>query len=148
MNFLLDTNIYFQAIHDPTFLERYRDMLLRVAPRTFLSSVVRAELTQGAQGEFGRTRIARAVRQLERVGRTIAPTHRDWTVAGTVQGRIWDDHASLRSKRVLHDILVVCAARSIGALVVTENVAEFALIARYLPHRAATMAELESLVAV
>jgi predicted nucleic acid-binding protein len=69
-------------------------------------------------------------------------------VAGTVQGRIWDDHASLRSKRVLHDILVVCAARSIGALVVTENVAEFALIARYLPHRAATMAELESLVAV
>ena len=66
MNFLLDANIYFAAIHDPRFLARHRDYLLRLGPRTFLSSVVRAELLQGAKGELGRARVNRATRHLER----------------------------------------------------------------------------------
>jgi predicted nucleic acid-binding protein len=142
MNFLLDANIYFAAIHDATFLARHRDDFLRIGPRTFLSSVVRAELVQGAKGDLGRARVSRATRQLERAGRVVAPTHDDWVHAGTVQGRIWDDDASLRTKRLLHDILIVCAARRIGALLITENTRDFGLIQRYLPHHALTMSEL------
>lgn len=141
MNFLLDANIYFGAIHDPGFLARHRDVLLRVGPRTFLSSVVRAELLQGAKGELGRARVNRATRNLERAGRVVPPTHDDWVTAGTVQGRIWDDDVSLRSKRVLHDLLIVCAARRVGAIVITENTGDFDLIRRYLAHRALSMSE-------
>jgi predicted nucleic acid-binding protein len=141
VNFLLDANIYFAAIYDATFLARHRDDFLRIGPRTFLSSVVRAELLQGAKGELGRARVNRATRQLERAGRVVAPTHDDWVSAGTFQGRIWDDEVSLRSKRLLHDILIVCTARRIGAIVITENMRDFELIGRYLPHRALTMNE-------
>lgn len=136
MNFLLDTNIYFAILHDAGFLERHKSDFLSIAPRTFLSSVVRSELLQGANGDLGRARVSRATRQLERAGRVVAPTHDDWIRAGTVQGRIWDDHAALRSKHVLLDALIVCAARRIGAAVITENTRDFALIGRYLPHHA------------
>jgi predicted nucleic acid-binding protein len=142
VNFLLDANIYFAAIHDPLFLARYRAELLRIGPRTFLSSVVRAELLQGAKGELGRARVSRATRHIERAGRVVPPSHDDWIRAGTVQGRIWDDDVSLRSKRLLHDILIVCGARRIGAIIVTENARDFDLIRRYLPHRALSMSEL------
>lgn len=100
---------------------------------------MRAELLQGAKGEMGRARVNRATRSLERVGRVVPPTHDDWITAGTVQGRIWDDEAGLRSKRLLHDILIVCAARRVGAIVITENTGDFDLIRRYLPHRALSM---------
>jgi predicted nucleic acid-binding protein len=141
MNFLLDANIYFAAIHDPGFLARHRGDLLRIGPRMFLSSVVRAELLQGAKGELGRARINRATQNLERAGRVVPPTHDDWVSAGTVQGRIWDDDASLRTKRLLNDILIACATRRVGAILITENTRDFSLIQRYLPHRAMTMDE-------
>lgn len=88
MKFLLDANIYFAAIHDASFLAHYRDDFLRIGPRTFLSSVVMAELLQGAKGELGRARINRATQHLERAGRVVPPTHNDWVSAGTVPGRI------------------------------------------------------------
>ena len=50
MNFLLDTNIYFAAIHDAGFLARHRDDLLRI---------VRAERLQGANGDLGRAGVSR-----------------------------------------------------------------------------------------
>jgi len=67
VNFLLDTNIYFAAIHDDGFVDRHRDALLRIARRTFLSSVVRAELLQGAKGDLGRARVSRATRDHARL---------------------------------------------------------------------------------
>jgi predicted nucleic acid-binding protein len=136
VNYILDTNVYFAAIHDPSFLPRYKPTLLRIGPRTMLSSVVRAELLQGAKGDWGRARVSRATRQLERAGRVIAPTHDDWLRAGTIQGKVWDDRPALRTKRLLNDILIVCALRRVGAILVTDNTADFDLIRKYLPHRA------------
>lgn len=142
MRWLLDTNIYFHILHDPAYLARYRAALLRVAPQAFLSSVVRLELVQGARGDLARARVGKAVEPLERAGRVIAPTHADWTQAGIIQGRIWDDHPSLRTKTLQNDLLIVYTARRIGAIVITENTADFDLIRRYVPHRALGMQEL------
>lgn len=135
MKVLLDTNVYFAAIHERQYLERYRSVLLRLAPSTFLSSVVRYELLQGARGEIGRGRITRATRALERTGRVVAPTHDDWVRAGMAQSRLWDDHPKLRTKHLQNDILIACAARRIGALIVTENLRDFALIRPLIPHQ-------------
>ncbi|MFO0759473.1 MAG: type II toxin-antitoxin system VapC family toxin [Byssovorax sp.] len=142
MKFLFDANVYFALLHDPRAFTRHRNDLARIGPRLFLSSVVRAELLQGAKGELGRARVNRATRSLEQAGRVVSPTHDDWVTAGTVQGKIWDDAPALRSKRLLHDILIVCAARRIGAVVVAENTADFSLICEYLVHRAVTMDEI------
>jgi predicted nucleic acid-binding protein len=143
---LLDTNVYFAAIHDARFVERHRETLLAIGPRLFLSSVVRAELLQGAKGDLGRARVTRATRQIERAGRVVAPSHEEWVRAGTVQGRIWDKHASLRNKKMLHDILIVCTARRVGAVIVTDNTADFNTVRAYLPHRAVAMDELPALL--
>ena len=144
MTYVLDTNVYFHTLHDPAYLARYRSALLQVAPHTFLSSVVRLELVQGARGDVGRARIGKAVEPLERAGRVVAPTHADWTHAGVVQGRVWDDYPSLRSKSLQNDLLIVCTARRIGAIIVTENMADFDAIRPYLPHHALTMEGLAS----
>jgi predicted nucleic acid-binding protein len=142
LKYLLDTNIYFHILLDPAYLERYRAVLLRIAPQAFLSSVVRFEIVQGARGEIARARVAKAVRPLERAGRVIAPTQADWAQSGVVQGRIWDDHPSWRTKSLQNDLLIVCTARRIGAIIVTENTKDFDLIRPYLRHRALTMPEL------
>ena len=57
MKVLLDTNIYFHTLHDPAYLAHYRAVLLRITPQTFLSSVVRLELVQGARGDRKSTRL-------------------------------------------------------------------------------------------
>jgi predicted nucleic acid-binding protein len=142
VKFLLDTNIYFAAIHEPGYFDRHRPILLRIGPLTHLSSVVRFELLQGAKGAAGRERVSKATHHLERVGRVVSPTHADWVTAGTIQGRIWDRDRSVRDKRLQNDILIVCGARRIGAIIITDNVDDFQLIATHLPHTALSMQSL------
>jgi predicted nucleic acid-binding protein len=139
---VLDTNIYFALLYTPGYLDRYRETVHRLGPRLHLSSVVRSELLRGARGDSGRRAVARALRGLERAGRTVAPTHEDWIAAGRVQGEIWDEHPELRSKILQNDILIICSARRAGALIVTENLADFAIVRGYLPHTAVSIAQL------
>jgi predicted nucleic acid-binding protein len=99
-------------------------------------------LLQGARGDLGRARVRNATRTLEKTERVVAPTHADWDTSGALQGRIWDEHPSLRTKSLQNDLLLACSARRIGATVVTENLSDFRLIGRQLPHRACSMAML------
>lgn len=142
MKYLFDTNVYVALLHDPRFFERHRAMLARLAPRLWLSAVVRFELLRGARGDLGRARASRATRSLEASGRVVAPTHADWARAGHVQGRIWDDRPDLRSKDLQNDILIATGARRVGATVITENTTDFDLIAPHLPHQHATLDDL------
>ena len=63
----------------------------------------------------------------------MTPTHADWVRAATVQSMIWDASPSLRTKRLLSDILIACGARSIGACIWTADERDFAVIDRWLP---------------
>jgi predicted nucleic acid-binding protein len=139
---LFDTNVYFHLLHDRRVLDRYREILAKVSPRLHLSSVVLLELIQGARGELSRARIRRAVRELERVGRVVAPLHTDWQRAGDVQGRIWDEHPNRLRQSLQNDLLIACTAMRIGAMVVTQNTADFRFIRRYLRHDSLTLDEL------
>ena len=144
MKYLFDTNVYVALLTERGLIEQVTPLLRRLLPATYLSSVVHFELLRGAHGEMGRARVSRATRSLERTGRVIAPTREDWVVSGTVQSRIWDEHPSQRMKDLQNDLLIVSGARRIGALVVTENVRDFELIRRYLPHAARSFDELAS----
>ena len=141
MKVVFDTNVYFDILADPDFLPTYGDWLRRLAPHTYVSSVVVQELLQGAKGELARRRVRRATASLERVGRVVTPTHEDWARAGAVQGMIWDATPSLRTKNVTADILIASSAARIGAIVVTANVRDFELVARHVRSRAMTFSD-------
>lgn len=133
MYVLLDTSLYLRILHDRRFALAAEPTLRRMAPRMYLSSVVRAELTQGARGPAGRALVSRLARRLERVGRIVAPNHDDWVRAATVQSKIWDTIPALRTKHLLADVLIACGARRVGARLVTTNDRDFAVIDRWLP---------------
>jgi predicted nucleic acid-binding protein len=142
LKFLLDSSVYFAILLEKDFGVRAQPALRRMAPLMYLSSVVRAELTQGARGEVGRRLVARLSRSLERTGRVVAPSHQDWTEAGVIQSRIWDANPRLRTKSLLHDLLIARSARGVGACVVTGNVSDFELIREWLPIEVLDAAEL------
>jgi predicted nucleic acid-binding protein len=142
VTFVFDTSLYIRILLDGRFAERAAPALRRIAPRLYLSSVVRAELTQGARGQTGRALVDRVARGLERVGRIVTPSDDDWLEAATVQSRLWDSTPSLRSKHLLHDILIAASARKIGARLVTDNERDFARIARWLPTERMSSGEL------
>jgi predicted nucleic acid-binding protein len=135
MTFLFDTSVYLRILLDAQFARRAEPALRRVAPRLFLSSVVRAELTQGARGPEGRALVDRLAGQLERVGRVVTPSHDDWVHAATVQSRLWDSSPGLRTKRLLHDVLLAIGAQRIGARIVTDNERDFVAIGRWVGTR-------------
>lgn len=132
---LLDTSAYLRILRDAGFAHDAEPALRRIAPRLHLSSVVRAELTQGAKGTAGRALVLRIARRLEQVGRVVTPTHGDWVRAGTIQSMIWDQMPALRTKHLLNDLLIGAAARRIGACLVTDDERDFGIIDRWLPTR-------------
>lgn len=132
MTFLLDTSAYLRILRDARFAAAAEPGLRRIAPRLHLSSVVRAELTQGARGAPGRALVDRLARRLERAGRVVTPSHADWTRAAYVQSLLWDSRPDLRDRRLLADLLIACSARRIGAVLVTDDERDFALIDRWL----------------
>jgi predicted nucleic acid-binding protein len=131
MLFLFDTSVYVRLLLDAPFARAAEPTLRRIAPMLYLSSVVRAELTQGARGAEGRALVDILSRRLERAGRTVTPTHGDWARAAKFQSELWDSVPSLRSKRMLHDFLIALAARRVGARLVTDNEKDFTVIDRW-----------------
>jgi predicted nucleic acid-binding protein len=133
LKFLLDTSVYLTILQDRDFALQAEPALRRIAPLMFLSSVVRAELTQGARGEIGRRLVARLSQALERSGRVVVLSHEDWTDAAIVQSKIWDKLPRLRTKMLLHDLLIAKSARQVGACIVTGNSSDFQLISDWIP---------------
>ena len=72
----------------------------------------------------------------------VLPEYTDWVRAAVTQSRIWDTVPGLRQKRLLHDLLIACAARRIGATLVTHNERDFAIIDEWLPTRRVPVDEL------
>jgi predicted nucleic acid-binding protein len=142
VKYILDANVYFAALHKEQATTGLLELLARLMPSVWLSSVVHYELLSGARGDLGRAAIASLTRPLVRVGRVVAPSEPDWSNAGVAQSRIWDTVASLRTKRLQNDILIAMSGRRIGAAVITENAADFKVIARFVPHACFSTAEL------
>ncbi|HEX7668937.1 MAG TPA: type II toxin-antitoxin system VapC family toxin [Polyangiaceae bacterium] len=139
---VLDTNVYVAALRDERTFDRLVEMLARVMPHVWLSSVVEYELLSGARGDAGRATVQRLLRPLVRAGRRTAPAEADWERAGIAESEIWDAMPSQRSKPLANDLLIACTARRIGAKIVTENRRDFALIARHIQHTWLSSADL------
>lgn len=131
---VFDTNVYVAALRegiDGAAFARIRDR----TPRTFLASVVSAELRAGAVDRAGRLAVRELVEQFDRLGRTVTPDARSWNLAGDALGNIRRREPALRAKvtSLWNDALIALSARQIGGSVVTSNVRDFELLHRFMP---------------
>ena len=130
---VFDTSVYIAAIRSgpssPALLMLQDDL-----PRTYLASVVAAELRAGSTTESARRAVHEFTGWADRVGRVVTPGASDWERAGDVFGRIRRTEPRLRSKvpSLWNDVLIALSARQIGATLVTRNVADFELLRRYV----------------
>ena len=130
---LFDTNVYVAALREGVrgaAFARIRES----APRTFLASVVSAELRAGAVDQTGRSVVLELTDRFDRLGRVVTPEARSWSLAGDVLGDIRRREPGLRDKiaRLWNDVLIALSARQIGASVVTGNVEDFELLCRFV----------------
>jgi predicted nucleic acid-binding protein len=131
---VFDTNVYVAALREGVTGAAFARIRTR-APRTFLASVVSAELRAGAMDRVGRLAVRDLVEQFDRLRRIVTPDARSWNLAGDVLGDIRRREPSLRAKvaSLWNDALIALSARQIGASVVTGNVKNFELLHRVMP---------------
>jgi predicted nucleic acid-binding protein len=121
---------------DATFGAVLQEFHRRSLPRLVLSTVVAAELLVGAQRADRERSVRRALIEPFRVRcRLITPGWSTWELVAHLDRNLRKRPANrqcLEQRSFFQDMLIAASAHELGATVVTENVADFALIARYL----------------
>ena len=133
MKYILDTNVYLEAVRSEEQRRRFRTTFLPLLPATFLAAVVAYELAVDAADRRTRSLVEDFVRPLESSGRIVTPTFEDWLDAARIVTTIYERDRSWRSKLpvLLNDVLIALCARRIGATLLTYNAADFRLIRRH-----------------
>jgi len=135
--YVVDTNLYVEAITTDEGNEALAAFQRRLAPFLFQHSVVAQEVLAGARDESGFEEYYEDwVAPFEDLGRIITPSHASWLRAARimvrlVQGRHMSPGGFRRS--FLNDCLIAASAREHGFILVTRNVRDFALIALVEP---------------
>jgi len=130
---VFDTGVYIAAIQGGVFSPSFR-LLQEKLPRTYLASVVSAELLAGATNLAARKAVLDFLRWAHRVRRVVTPDASAWERAGEIFGEIRREEPQLRSKipTLWNDLLIALCARQVGATAVTQNARDFELLRRYL----------------
>ncbi len=133
MKYLLDTNVYLEAVRSEESRARFRRAFFPLLPATFLSAVVAYELNVDARDRRTRGLIRDFIRPMERTGRIVSPGFEDWVEASEILTAIDERDKSWRSKlpTLLNDVLIALSARRIGATLLTYNREYFRLIHRH-----------------
>ena len=133
---VVDTSVYIAVLRDRVFAQAFRPRYERELARTYMSSVVAAELLAGAWTASERRHAVELYAPFERVRRIVTPTHQTWKDVGDVAAGLARRRPDLRAKLRMglqNDILIALGARAIGARVVTLNRADFEIIRAFRP---------------
>lgn len=135
--YVLDTNLYVEAITTDRGNEALAAFQRRFAPFLFQHSTVAQELLAGARGEADyRSYHEDWVAPFEDVGRIFTPGHASWLRAALIMARLVEArHMSPGgfSRSFLNDCLIAASAREHGFALITRNTADFELIRRVEP---------------
>lgn len=102
----------------------------------WMDSVSMAELLAGCRSKIERRVVTRMLAPFERAGRVAHPGRDDFRRAATALSRLRERGRSLRNPGgALLDALTATAAARLGALIVTNNLSDFDLLATELPVR-------------
>ncbi len=135
--YVVDTNLYVEAITTDEGNEALAAFQRRCAPFLFQHSVVAQEILAGARDEADyREYHEDWVAPFEDLGRVITPTHGSWTRAARIMVRlVASGHMSAGgfSRSFLNDCLIAASTRELGFVLVTRNTADFARIRQVEP---------------
>lgn len=119
----------------------------KVLPPNFLmSAVVLQELTAGATDRANLKKWEASYRAHEKEGTLLVPTGEDWWLAGKILSSLLRGLKSQAQgftprlhpddkQRIVRDVLIARTAHRAGAIIVTDNLADFQAIRRFCPVR-------------
>jgi predicted nucleic acid-binding protein len=135
--YVLDTNLYIEAITSDAGNEALAGFQRRFAPFLYQHSTVAQEILAGARGEAGyRDYHEDWVAPFEDMDRMITPSDQTWTRAALIIARLISSRrmsAGGFTRSFLNDCLIAASTREHGFVLVTRNTADFELISRAEP---------------
>ena len=128
---VIDTNLYVDWINRG----RHEEVLFQRETVRYLSAVVLMELRAGAFSQRDRRLLRQLEAVFERAGRVLTPSHAVFAEAGDVLRRLQADRGYNigASQSIANDVLIAMSARSIGAVVVTQNERDYRAIRAVRP---------------
>jgi predicted nucleic acid-binding protein len=131
--YILDTNCYIDADHDPTFKAALEAFSYAASPFLYLNAITAAELQMGVPGRLRKAIDTRIVEPFRRRGRIVAPSMASWEALGTTL-RWLRQHEGLLLKSVrrsfVFDVLIAHCCREIGATLISTNIPDLERIAQ------------------
>ena len=123
---LFDTNVLIDWLN----AGRYSELLFGRGLVKYLSAVVLLELEAGAFVSKDRRLIQQMAQGFEKAKRMVVPTVADWHDGGKLLRQLQQERNYNLSKAhsLVHDVLIALSARRIGAVVITQNSADFEAI--------------------
>lgn len=123
---LLDTNIFIDRFANP---ELYKEIFLSDG-FVFLSSVVLMELRAGTHTKEAVNAVDDLGDFFKKVDRIVTPNIKDYEKAGEILSRLQSikGYDIKKSSSITNDCLIAVSARSIGAMVYTQNRKDFQAI--------------------
>ena len=132
--YVLDTNCYIDASHDPAALAALQEFAGRAAPGLYLSSIVAAELRGGARSARDRKVLEdRVLGPFARRDRLLTPSAAAWDALGRTIAALRDREGLQRSqvpRSFAFDVLLAYSCREQGVVLVTGNSRDMARIRR------------------
>jgi len=133
MPFVFDTNVAIQAARNRDERERFNSFLRARRGQVWLHATVWLELQVGGRHDDERAALDSFVAPFLDTERVLVPSHDAWRHASRVLARLADDHGvDVRRSSTHHDALIAASARERGFTIVTSNLVDFQLMARYL----------------
>lgn len=135
--FVIDTNVFIHAIRDDGARRELSAWQRRMAPYIYQHAVVVSEILVGARSRDVLDRWhERWVAPAERLDRVLTPGYTAWTRATQMIARLVESgrlSAGGVKPGFFNDCLLAASARDHGYTIVTNNLADFTLIARVEP---------------
>lgn len=130
--YLLDTNVYIEALRDPTFGAVLAAWEQRAVAHLWLSPVVVFEVLQGATAPRAASDYERrVVEPFRRRGRLIGTDARVWRSTAAIMRRLGTKRRyadKLVTRAFTCDVLIAASCRAVGATLVTADAADFSII--------------------
>lgn len=131
--YALDTNVYIRAVRDSGARVRLKRFLLRSGHRVRLSAVVALELRAGARTPTQERAVDALLAPYASRDRVLAPSFEAFVQAGRVVAALAPrERMTQPAPSFTNDVILASSCREAGAVLVTENQADFAAIQRHL----------------
>jgi predicted nucleic acid-binding protein len=133
--YVLDTQLFFRAFHDPAANEALRQFHSVFAPFEHLSVIVAQELRAGVRAHDRKALERHVLNVYERADRTITPSADAWHRSGDLLAEMARKEGleiARVSKAFANDVLLALSCREAGCVLVTDNERDFQRIRRVL----------------